>query len=113
METLAEVWGKTFREGRELGERGRGVAETKRGQEGGEKRERVWTESAAGSPWSENMTQVQQERYGHKELSHRKEDNQKRNEARATDKSKESRAVNRDPGRTKRGSQQDPPQPDD
>lgn len=59
-----------------------------------------------------NMTRAHQKRYGHRESSHREEDNQKLNEARVRDKSKESRAVNRDPRRTKWGSQQDPPHPD-
>lgn len=43
-----------------------------------------------------NMTRAHQKRYGHRESSHREEDNQKLNEARVRDKSKESRAVNRE-----------------
>lgn len=87
---------------------GEGERLRKGGGEGGEKGARVWAKSAAGSTWSKrwadiigkNMTQVHQERYEHKETSHR-EDNQKRNEARVTDQSKDSGAVSRDPGRTK------------
>lgn len=50
-----------------------------------------------------NMTRAHQKRYGHRESSHREEDNQKLNEARVRDKSKESRAVKRDPQENKVG----------
>ena len=51
----------------------------KRGEEGGEKRARVWAESAAGSTWSKrwadiigkNMTQVHQERWTQRDESQR------------------------------------------